>query len=92
MRFGGDGELGELWRRAGLAGVEDGEIVVAAEYEGFDDLWEPFTLGVGPAGATPPRSTPEQQEALKAEYRRRLSVPDGPFRLSARAWFAVGRA
>jgi hypothetical protein len=32
------------------------------------------------------------RDALKAEYRRTLAVPDGGFELSARAWFAVGRA
>lgn len=92
MRFGRNGELGELWRQAGLAEVEEGEIVVSAEYEGFDDLWEPFAVGVGPAGGYATSLDSERQEALKAEYRRQLAVPDGAFRLSARAWFAVGRA
>jgi SAM-dependent methyltransferase len=92
MRFGADGELGELWRQAGLAEVEEGGIVVSAEYEGFDDLWEPFTLGVGPAGRYAASLATDEQEALKAEYRRRLAVSNGLFQLSARAWFAVGRA
>jgi len=92
MPFGRRGELGELWRRAGLGEVENGEIVVSAEYEGFDDLWGPFTEGVGPAGRYATSLGPERQGALRAEYRRRLSVPDGGFRLSARAWYAVGRA
>jgi SAM-dependent methyltransferase len=92
MRFGLAGELGELWRQASLAEVEEGEIVVSAEYEGFDDLWDPFTVGVGPAGRYATSLDSGRREALKAEYRRRLAVPDGAFRLSARAWFAVGRA
>jgi len=92
MPFGRRGELGELWRRAGLGEVEDGELVVAAAYEGFEDLWEPFTQGVGPAGAYAAALDDAQREALRREYRRRLSVPDGPFELEARAWFAVGRA
>jgi SAM-dependent methyltransferase len=92
MPFGRKGELGELWRQAGLAEVEEGEIVVAAEYSGFDDLWGPFTVGVGPAGGYAASLDGERQEALKAKYRRRLAVPDGAFRLSARAWFATGRA
>jgi SAM-dependent methyltransferase len=91
MPFARRGELGALWRGAGLREVEDGEIVVAAEYEGFDDLWEPFTAGVGPAGGYTGSLDDERREALRDEYRRRLSVPDGPFRLEARAWFAVGR-
>jgi SAM-dependent methyltransferase len=76
MRFDEDGELAELWRECGLEDVEAGELVVSADYESFADLWEPFTRGVGPAGA----------------YERRLGSPRGPFRLDARAWYAVGRA
>ncbi|MGH3011071.1 MAG: class I SAM-dependent methyltransferase [Gaiellaceae bacterium] len=92
MRLGHTGELGQLWRRAGLDEVEEGEIVVSAEYEGFDDLWAPFTLGVGPAGRYAACLDPEGRDALEDEFRRRLAAPDGAFRLSARAWFAIGGA
>ncbi len=92
MRFARSGELGELWRQVGLADVEEGEIVVSAEYAGFDDLWEPFREGVGPAGRYAASLDPEQLEAVKARYRRGLAAPGGAFSLSARAWFAVGRA
>jgi SAM-dependent methyltransferase len=92
MRFGRRGELGALWRHAGLEDVEEGDIVVFAEYESFDDLWEPFTAGVGPAGSYAASLDPERQEALRTEYSRRLAVPDGGFRLSARAWYAVAKA
>jgi SAM-dependent methyltransferase len=91
MRFGERGELGELWRQSGLVEVDEGELVVSAEYESFEDLWEPFTLGVGPAGYYAASRDPERQEALMNEYRRRLSVPEGAFDLSARAWCAIGR-
>lgn len=92
MSFAAQGGLAELWRGVGLEQVEDGEIVVAADYESFDDLWEPFTEGVGPAGAYATSLAEDRQEALKARYRRHLGVTDGSFRLSARAWYAVGRA
>lgn len=92
MRFGRQGELAELWRRVELADVEEGSIVVEADYADFDDLWEPFTAGVGPAGAYTASLDDGGRAALKEEYRRRLSVPDGAFRLGARAWFAVGKA
>ena len=91
MRFRHGGELGNLWRQAGLDQVEEGEIVVSAEYESFEDLWEPYTAGVGPAGGYAASLDQGPQEALRDEYRRRLAVPDGPFELSARAWFVVGR-
>jgi SAM-dependent methyltransferase len=92
MRFMGEGELAELWRQAGLAEVEEGQLVVSADYESFDDLWEPFTKGVGPAGAYATSLDPERQEALRAELARRVGDPEGEFRLSARAWYAVGTA
>jgi SAM-dependent methyltransferase len=91
MRFGERGELADLWRDAGLGGVRDGEIVVSASYEDFDDLWKPFLGGVGPAGGFAASLEPEAQAALREEYRERLGSPDGPFDLSARAWYAIGR-
>jgi SAM-dependent methyltransferase len=89
MRFGEPGELAELWEGA-LRDVERGQIVVSAAYHDFDDLWEPFLAGVGPAGDFAVSLDPERQAALREEYRRRLGSPDGPFELKARAWYAVG--
>jgi SAM-dependent methyltransferase len=90
MAFDEEGELAELFRGAGLENVRDGAIVVSVDYERFDDLWEPFTLGVAPSGAYATALRAAEQEALREEYHRRLGSPDGPFRLSARAWYAVG--
>jgi SAM-dependent methyltransferase len=90
MRFARPDELADLWRNAGLRDVEIGEIVVSAEYQSFDDLWEPFLGGVGPAGSYATFLEPESRAALREEYRRLLGSPEGPFELSARAWFAVG--
>src|SRR5262245_65883956 len=90
-RFVREGDLVELWRDTVLRDVEEGEIVVSASYEDFDDLWQPFTVGVGPAGRYAVSLDDEVREALRVEYRRRLSVSDGPFRLEARAWFVVGK-
>jgi SAM-dependent methyltransferase len=92
MRFATPDELGELWAGAGLAQVRITPLVVEASYEDFDDLWQPFTTGVGPAGAYTASLAPERQAALRAEFARRLANPDGPFTLSARAWCAVGAA
>ncbi len=92
MPYRREGELAGLLRDAGLEDVEDGAIVVSAEYESFEDLWEPFTAGVGPAGAYAVSLPPDRQEALKALYRERLEAPEGPFSLTARAWYATGRA
>jgi SAM-dependent methyltransferase len=91
MRFGAREELTELWEAASLRDVEGGEVVVAASYEDFDDLWEPFLGGVGPAGDFAASLDPETQTAVREEFRRRLGSPEGPFELEARAWYAVGK-
>jgi len=90
MRFATPEELRDLWAGAGLGGVEVTTLVVDASYEGFDDLWEPFLAGIGPAGAYTASLEPDGQAALRDEFARRLGTPDGAFTLSARAWCAVG--
>jgi SAM-dependent methyltransferase len=84
--------LGELWTTAGLADVRVSPAVVAAGYDGFEDLWQPLELGVAPSGAYATSLPAERRAALKAELRRRLGVADEPFRLTARAWIATGRS
>jgi ubiquinone/menaquinone biosynthesis C-methylase UbiE len=89
--FGNLEDLDALWRKLGLEEVEAGPIEVSAEYEGFDDLWGTFLLGVGPAGEYVVSLPPDKQEALREEYLRRLGTPNSSFRLGARAWAARGR-
>jgi SAM-dependent methyltransferase len=85
-------ELTGLWRTVALDDVTGGELSVTVEYEGFDDLWAPFPSGIGPAGAFCASLDQERQQALRMALSRRLGDPEGPFELSARAWYAVGRA
>ena len=92
MRYATPEELTALWETVDLAEVASGELSVTVQYEDFDDLWAPFPTGLGPAGALCASLDPEQQEALRAALSRRLGDPDGPFELSARAWYAVGSA
>jgi SAM-dependent methyltransferase len=82
--------LRELWSEAGLAGIRVSAATVAADYQDFDDLWQPLESGVGPSGAYASSLPPERRRALAAELRRRLGVGDQPFRLSARAWIVTG--
>ena len=91
LRYGRRGELGELLRSSRLAEVREGALDVQTEYASFADFWEPFTLGVGPAGAYCVALAPERQAALRDELRGRLGDPPGAFVLSARAWYAIGR-
>ena len=83
------GHLAELFEAAGLRHVAETALEVAIEHPSFEDWWEPFTLGVGPAGAFVAGLDPERQAELRERCRARL--PEPPFVLTARAWAARGR-
>jgi SAM-dependent methyltransferase len=91
MRWCSEAELRSLWEGADLEAVETGALVVSAAYEGLDGLWAPLEGGVGPAGAYCASLDQPTRAALRAELDRRLGSPDGPFELTARAWFVRGR-
>lgn len=84
-----EGQLAELFERAGLHDVESSLLTVPVAFAGFDDWWEPFTLGVGPAGKYVARLDPVQRSALAACCAGLL--PPGPFELPVSAWTALGR-
>jgi SAM-dependent methyltransferase len=46
-----EGHLSELFEAAGLSEIEETALTVTVEHPTFDEWWERFTLGVGPAGA-----------------------------------------
>jgi SAM-dependent methyltransferase len=82
------GDLGELFRAAGLRQVDETSLDIAAEHASFEDWWEPFTLGVGPAGSYLATLEPARQAELRELARAEL--PAAPFVLEARAWAARG--
>ena len=82
------GHLTELFEAAGLRGVEETSHSVSVEHPTFEDWWEPFTLGVGPAGAYAAGLDPERQAELRELCREQF--PEPPFVLTARAWAARG--
>ena len=84
------GHLGELFEAAGLREIEHGAVSVEVEHPSFEEWWEPFTLGVGPAGAFVAGLSAGQRDQLRETCRQRL--PDAPFVISARAWAARGLA
>jgi SAM-dependent methyltransferase len=85
-----EGHLAELFRDAGVRDVEDDALWISVEHETFEEWWEPYTLGVGPAGLYVAGLGQEQREQLRERCRERLPTP--PFVLEARAWAARGRA
>jgi SAM-dependent methyltransferase len=85
-----EGHLGELFEAAGLHEIEETHLAVSVEHPSFEDWWEPFKLGVGPAGDYAAGLDPERQAQLRERCREKL--PAAPFVLTARAWAARGRA
>jgi ubiquinone/menaquinone biosynthesis C-methylase UbiE len=84
-----EGHLAALFRHAGLREVEDTLLSVAIQHATFEDWWEPFTLGVGPAGAHVQRLGTAEVGVLRDRCRSML--PAAPFLVTARAWAARGR-
>jgi SAM-dependent methyltransferase len=83
-----EGDIVERFGRAGLEHVVGGSLAARAEYAGFEDFWEPFTLAVGPAGQYLHSLSAEEQASIRQALR--AALPDGPFSLDARAWYARG--
>lgn len=83
------GHLRELFEAARLNEVEETALTVAVEHPTFENWWERFTLGVGPAGAFTAGLDPGRLTELRELCRARL--PTAPFTIAARAWAARGR-
>jgi hypothetical protein len=82
------GDLARLFAAAGLSEVRSTELAVRGGYASFEAWWEPFTLGVGPAGAYVASLAPEHLAALRDQCRRLL--PAAPGEIAATAWAATG--
>ena len=82
------GHLSELFVAAGFRDVEETTLSIEREHAGFEEWWEPYTGGVGPAGTYVKTLDLERRHALRD--RCRALLPDGPFVLVSRAWAARG--
>lgn len=82
------GELAALLQDAGCRDVERTELTVTVTSPTFEDWWEPYTLGVGPAGAQLAALDPPRREAVRE--RCRALVGSGPVDATATAWAAKG--
>lgn len=99
VRAGGDGpgeddlvggrleHLVELLTGAGLTGVRTAELTSEVVSDDFADWWEPFTLGVGPAGAHCAGLAGDERDRVREACRAELG--DGPVTVRAVAWAAV---
>jgi SAM-dependent methyltransferase len=83
-----EGQLMELLEGAGLQDVEETALLASVQHETFDDWWEPFELGVGPAGAYLDSLAPPERAAIRE--RCRAILPPPPFTMTTAVWAARG--
>jgi len=79
------GELADLWRRGGLENVREEPLDITMQFQSFEDYWDPFLLGQGPAGRYAASLDAHQLQTLRSELERTLSLT-----LPARAWSVRG--
>jgi SAM-dependent methyltransferase len=84
-----EGQLAELFQAAGFDDVEEGALTVRLAHASFEEWWEPFTLGVGPAGGYV--AGLDAVAGAEVRERCRLLLGDAPLTLTARAWAVHGR-
>ncbi|HXI21309.1 MAG TPA: class I SAM-dependent methyltransferase [Gemmatimonadales bacterium] len=85
--------LRATWAQAGLQDTQTRPLEVVTTFANFDDYWEPFEAGQGPAPTWLLTLSPDRQAALRALVRDRLPTrADGSIVLQARAWAIAGRA
>ena len=87
------GHLARLWTAAGLDDVSVRPLDVPTVFTGFEDYWQPFLGGQGPAPGYAMSLTEQRRLALRELLRSRLPAgPDGTIALTARAWAVRGTA
>lgn len=84
------GHLVELFAAAGLREIQETALSIEREHASFDEWWQPYTGGVGPAGSYVKSLSAAQQRRLRD--RCRALLPKEPFVLVSRAWAARGLA
>ena len=84
--------LERLFFRAGLNGVEVAPIEIETPFANFDDYWQPFLGGQGPAPAYAMSLDENARARLRDSIRERLpNRAAGAISLTARAWAVRGR-
>ena len=92
MKLSREGQLGELWKKAGLVNVKEEPLVIEQPFASFEDYWGAFRKGAGPGGAYVVSLSHERRQQLEARMRKRLlgDREDGAFVLKAQAWCVRG--
>jgi len=84
----GEGQLAGLFGRAGLTVAAATALTVQVRQATFGEWWQPFTLGVGPAGTYVASLTGERRRLLRERCQQLLG--EGPVDVSATAWAVTG--
>jgi len=84
-----EGDLARLFAQAGLGLAPAATLGIRVQHASFEQWWEPFTLGVGPAGAYVASLDQEHRAALREHCRQLL--PAGHVEVNAVAWAAKCR-
>ena len=84
-----EGDLATRFRAAGLDDLSESVLTVHVPFESFEQWWEPYTLGVGPAGEYVAALDDERRDRVVAECRSR--VPEEPFVVAAESWCVSAR-
>ena len=84
-----EGHLAELFAAAGLQDIESALLTVTVAFPTLADWWEPYTLGVGPAGDYVAGLDDAGREALLERCSELL--PEPPFTVNASAWSVRAR-
>jgi SAM-dependent methyltransferase len=87
------GPLRHLWTQAGLKDVAVQPIDVDTVFANFEDFWQPFLGGQGPAPAYAMSLSESHREAIRDWLTTHLPIDaDGSISLTARAWAVRGTA
>ena len=79
--------LQELFAGAGFSGIETAAVDIQTPFASFDEYWQPFLGGQGPAPAYATALDAAERSRLRAHLQAHLPIqPDGSLSLTARAW------
>ena len=82
-----EGQLAELFATAGMSRHEATTLSVRLRFASFDEWWDPFTMGVGPAGSYVAGLDPDRRARLCDRCAELAGPP--PFDVSGSAWCVV---
>jgi SAM-dependent methyltransferase len=84
--------LSALWTDAGLTNIEVKDLTISCRFACFDEFWNRYVEGQGPAGAYVVALPEHRREALRQKLREHVlrGRPDGAFALQAKAWAVRG--